>query len=38
MGHLSTELLPFTDIEQRITSTDNLEKLKPELKNTLTYF
>ncbi|MDQ6755542.1 MAG: DUF445 family protein [Bacteroidota bacterium] len=31
LGHLSTELLPFADIEQRITSADNLEKLKPEI-------
>ena len=28
---VSTELLPFTDIEQRITSAENLEKLKPEI-------
>jgi uncharacterized membrane protein YheB (UPF0754 family) len=28
---VSTDLLPFDDIEQRITSTENLEKLKPEI-------
>jgi len=28
---VSTELLPFTDIEQKITSAENLEKLKPEI-------
>ena len=28
---VSTELLPFADIEQRITSAENLEKLKPEI-------
>ena len=38
MGHLSTELLPFTDIEQRITSTDNLEKLKPEIEKHIDVF
>ena len=31
LGQLSTELLPFADIEQRITSADNLEKLRPEI-------
>ncbi len=28
---VSTDLLPFNDIEQRITSKENLEKLKPEI-------
>ncbi len=28
---VSTDLLPFNDIEQRITSVENLEKLKPEI-------
>jgi uncharacterized membrane protein YheB (UPF0754 family) len=28
---VSKELLPFADIEQRITSNENLEKLKPEI-------
>ena len=28
---VSTELLPFADIEQKITSAENLEKLKPEI-------
>ncbi len=28
---VSTGLLPFADIEQRITSTENLEKIKPEI-------
>ncbi len=28
---VSTDLLPFADIEERITSADNLEKLKPEI-------
>jgi len=31
LGHLSTELLPFADIEERITSNENLQKLKPEI-------
>lgn len=28
---VSTDLLPFDDIEQKITSKENLEKLKPEI-------
>ncbi|MEP6595413.1 MAG: DUF445 family protein [Ginsengibacter sp.] len=28
---VSTELLPFADIEQKIIGTENLEKLKPEI-------
>ncbi len=38
LGHLSTELLPFSDIEQRITSADNLEKLKPEIEKHIDIF
>ncbi len=38
LGHLSTELLPFADIEQRITSADNLEKLKPEIEKHIDVF
>jgi uncharacterized membrane protein YheB (UPF0754 family) len=38
LGHLSTELLPFTDIEQRITNADNLEKLKPEIEKHIDAF
>ena len=38
LGHLSTELLPFADVEQRITSTDNLEKLKPEIESHIDIF
>jgi uncharacterized membrane protein YheB (UPF0754 family) len=38
LGHLSTELLPFTDIEQRITSADNLEKIKPEIEKHIDAF
>ena len=38
LGHLSTELLPFEDIEQRITSADNLEKLKPEIEKHIDAF
>ena len=28
---VSTELLPFSDIEQKITDPENLQKLKPEI-------
>lgn len=38
LGQLSTELLPFADIEERITSTDNLEKLKPEIEGHIDVF
>jgi len=38
LGHLSTELLPFDDIEQRITNADNLEKLKPEIEKHIDAF
>ena len=38
LGSLSTDLLPFADIEQRITSTDNLEKLKPEIEKHIDTF
>lgn len=38
LGHLSTELLPFHDIEQRITSADNLEKLRPEIEKHIDEF
>jgi uncharacterized membrane protein YheB (UPF0754 family) len=38
MGQLSTELLPFADIEQRITSSENLEKLKPEIETHIDLF
>ena len=38
LGQLSTELLPFADIEQRITSADNLEKLKPEIEKHIDAF
>ncbi len=38
LGKLSTELLPFADIEQRITSTDNLDKLKPEIEKHIDAF
>ena len=38
LGHLRTELLPFADIEQRITSADNLEKLKPEIERHIDTF
>lgn len=39
LGELvGTELLPFSDIEQNLTSTDNLEKLKPEIENHIDQF
>ena len=38
LGHLSTELLPFADIEQRITSAENLEKIKPEIERHIDAF
>lgn len=38
LGQLSTELLPFADIEQRITSSENLEKLKPEIEKHIDVF
>lgn len=38
MGQLSTELLPFADIEQRITSSENLEKIKPEIEKHIDIF
>ena len=38
LGSLSTDLLPFADIEQRITNTDNLEKLKPEIEKHIDTF
>lgn len=38
LGQLSTELLPFADIEQRIISPDNLEKLKPEIEKHIDAF
>jgi uncharacterized membrane protein YheB (UPF0754 family) len=38
LGHLSAELLPFADIEERITSADNLEKLKPEIEGHIDVF
>ena len=38
LGRLSAELLPFTDIEERITSNDNLEKLKPEIEKHIDIF
>lgn len=38
LGHLSTELLPFADIEERITSNENLEKLKPEIEKHIDEF
>gem|GEM_PF-197287 len=38
LGGLSTELLPFADIEQKITSNDNLEKLKPEIEKHIDTF
>ena len=38
LGSLSTELLPFADIEQRIISNDNLEKLKPEVEKHIDTF
>jgi uncharacterized membrane protein YheB (UPF0754 family) len=38
LGKLSTELLPFTDIEQRITSPENLEKIKPEVEKHIDAF
>jgi uncharacterized membrane protein YheB (UPF0754 family) len=38
LGHLSTELLPFADIEQRITSPENLEKIKPEIEKHIDAF
>ena len=38
LGHLSTELLPFADIEQRITSAENLEKIKPEIEKHIDAF
>jgi uncharacterized membrane protein YheB (UPF0754 family) len=38
LGHLSTELLPFADIEEKITSKENLEKLKPEIETHIDLF
>lgn len=38
LGQLSTELLPFDDIEKKITSADNLEKLKPEIEKHIDAF
>lgn len=38
LGHVSTELLPFADIEERITSNENLEKLKPEIEKHIDVF
>ncbi len=35
---VSTDLLPFDDIEQRITSKENLEKLKPEIEKHVNTF
>ena len=38
LGQVSTELLPFGDIEQRITSRENLEKIKPEIEQHIDVF
>lgn len=38
LGQVSTELLPFADIEQRILSAENLEKLKPEIEEHIDAF
>jgi uncharacterized membrane protein YheB (UPF0754 family) len=35
---VGTELLSFSDIEQKITSSDNLEKLKPEIEKHIDHF
>jgi uncharacterized membrane protein YheB (UPF0754 family) len=32
------ELLPFEDIEQKLTSNENLEKLKPEIEKHIDFF
>lgn len=38
LGRLSSELLPFDDIEQRITSSENLDKLRPEIEKHIDQF
>lgn len=39
LGHVvGNELLSFSDIQQKITSTDNLEKLKPEIEKHIDEF
>jgi len=38
LGRLSSELLPFDDIEQRITSSENLDRLRPEIEKHIDQF
>lgn len=38
LGHVSTEILPFADIEQRIINPHNLEKLRPEIEKHIDAF